>query len=70
MADKQPPEKPDPGSNAGWSALGTLLGGLLVWGGIGWLLDRWLGIPNQLGLLVGMMIGIAGALYLVMKRFG
>jgi len=41
-----------------------------VLGWIGWLLDRWLGIPNQIGLLVGMMVGIAGALYLVMKRFG
>jgi ATP synthase protein I len=71
MAEKQPPQRPGPGGeNAGWSALGTLLGGILVWGGVGWLLDKWLGIPNHLGLLVGMIVGITAALYIVMKRFG
>jgi ATP synthase protein I len=70
MADKQPEKRPDPGANAGWSALGTLLGGILAWGGIGYVLDRWLDIPRHLGLLVGMIVGIVGALYVVMKRFG
>ena len=70
MADKQPPKRPDPGANAGWAALGTLLSGLIVWGGVGSLLDWWLGIPNNIGLLVGMIVGISLSLYLVMKRFG
>jgi len=70
MADKQPPQRPGPGENAGWAALGTLLSGIVVWGGIGWLLDWWLGIPKHLGLLIGMIVGISLALYLVMKRFG
>ena len=29
--------------NALWSIVGYLLSGLLIWGGIGWGLDRWLG---------------------------
>lgn len=70
MADKQPPQRPGPDANAGWVAVGTLLGGIVVWGGVGWLLDWWLGIPKHLGLLVGMIVGIVAALYIVMKRFG
>ena len=70
MADKKSSQRPDSGVNAGWSALGTLLGGVGAWGAIGYGLDWWLDIPRHLGLLVGMMIGIVGALYLVMKRFG
>ena len=70
MADKKPPQRPDPGANAGWVAVGTLLSGVVVWGGLGWLLDWWLGIPKHIGLLVGMIVGIVAALYLVMKRFG
>jgi ATP synthase protein I len=70
MADKQPSQRPEPGANAGWVAVGTLLSGIIVWGFAGWLLDKWLGIPNSIGLLVGMIVGISAALYLVMKRFG
>ena len=70
MADKQPPRRSEPGENAGWTALATLLSGIVAWGGIGWLLDWWLGIPKHFGLLAGMIVGICLALYLVMKRFG
>jgi ATP synthase protein I len=70
MADKQPPQRPEPGANAGWVAVGMLLSGIVVWGFVGGVLDAWLGLPKHLGLLVGMIVGIAGALYLVMKRFG
>ena len=70
MADKQPPQRPGPGSDSGWVAVGMLLSGIIVWGFVGGVLDVWLGLPKHIGLLVGMIAGIAGALYLVMKRFG
>jgi F0F1-type ATP synthase assembly protein I len=70
MTDKQSPRSTDPGSNAGWAALGTLISGIIVWGGVGALLDWWLDIPNRIGLLVGMILGLAIALYMVLKRFG
>jgi ATP synthase protein I len=70
MADKQPPQRPLPGANSGWAAVGTLLAGIIVWGFIGGLFDAWLGIPDHIGLLVGMIVGISAALFLVMKRFG
>jgi ATP synthase protein I len=70
MTDKQSPRSPDPGSNAGWAALSTLLSGILVWGGLGLLLDWWLHIPNHLGLLVGMIAGLVLSVYMIIKRFG
>lgn len=46
----------------------TLIGGFAVWGGIGWLLDRWLDtrLLTPIGLIVGMALGV----YAVVARFG
>lgn len=55
-------------AGAVWSVLGTLLSGLLVWGGIGWLVDRWLG--TVLAFPIGMVLGMIGSFYLIHKRFG
>lgn len=52
-----------------WSIFGYLLSGLLVWGGIGYFLDRWLGY-DQVFTLVGLLLGMGSALYLVWLRFG
>jgi F0F1-type ATP synthase assembly protein I len=51
-----------------WSILGTLVAGVLAWGGIGWLLDRWLGTRYLVAL--GILVGMAGAFYLIIKRYG
>jgi F0F1-type ATP synthase assembly protein I len=70
MAGDQPPRRPDPlsGANAGWAAISYLIAGIGVWGFLGWLVDEWLGIPQHYGTLVGMIIGMAGAVYLIVKR--
>ena len=52
-----------------WSITGTLLGGILVWGGVGFLLDRWLDL-RWLFLPVGMLIGSGASIYLVYLRYG
>jgi ATP synthase protein I len=70
MVDRQPSDAPGPTGPSGWAALGTLLSGVVVWGGVGFLFDRWLDIPKHYGLLVGMVVGLVTALYMVMKRFG
>ena len=66
------PEKPGrPGGRGGdivWSILGTLLAGVLAWGFIGWLLDRWLG--TEFLVAVGILVGAAGAFYLIIRRYG
>ena len=69
MAGDQPPKRPEPGADAGWAAIGYLLGGMIFWGGIGWLVDRWLELP-RVGLLIGLIGGMAAGVYLVMKKLG
>ena len=56
------------GTDTGWSVIGTMLSGMAVWGGAGWLLDRWLDIVVFFP--VGIIFGMAVAIYLVVKRFG
>jgi F0F1-type ATP synthase assembly protein I len=54
--------------NALWSIVGYLLSGLLIWGGIGWGIDRWL--DTSYFLLVGLLLGAGASVYLVWLRFG
>jgi hypothetical protein len=56
------------GTDVVWSILGTLLAGVLAWGLIGWLLDRWLG--TRFLVAVGVLVGAAGAFYLIIRRYG
>ena len=54
--------------NAMWSIFGYLLSGLLFWGGIGYGLDKCL--DKGIFTLIGLLVGISGAIYLVWLRFG
>ncbi len=56
------------GTETGWAVIGTLISGMAVWGGAGWLLDRWL--DTRVFLPVGIILGMAVAIYLVVARFG
>ena len=69
MSDSGPPEEPRwSGASTVWSIIGTMLAGVLAWGFIGWLLDRWLGTSWLVA--VGIIVGMAGAMYLIIKRYG
>lgn len=46
----------------------TILSGILMWGGIGWLLDNWLGTRALLP--IGVVLGAGLAIYLVIKKVG
>jgi hypothetical protein len=66
----------DPPGGGGWGdpgaayvVIGLLLGGLLAWGGIGFLLDRLFGF-RALFLPIGLLVGAAGAIWLIMLRYG
>ena len=48
--------------NALWSIFGYLVSGLLFWGGVGWAVDHFL--HTKYFTLVGLLVGMAGALYL------
>ena len=54
------------GADTGWAVTGTMISGMAVWGGAGWLLDRWLDIAVFFP--VGIILGMAVAIYLVVKQ--
>ncbi|GAB1642772.1 hypothetical protein [Krasilnikovia sp. MM14-A1259] len=63
--DGQPP----PDSGMGMTALSYLLAGMLVWGGIGWLVDHWVGTRGIFA-GIGCVVGIGGGVYLIVRRLG
>ncbi len=44
-----------------------LMAAFLTWGGIGWLVDRWLG-SDPWGLVLGALVGMSAGLYLIYLR--
>jgi len=69
MTGGQPSQPPtSSGGNDGWIVVGYLLSGILVWSGVGWLIDRWLHL-NGIPIAIGAILGAVGGIYLVMRRF-
>jgi F0F1-type ATP synthase assembly protein I len=60
--DRGPERKVDP-----WSLTGYLLAGMAVYGGLGWLVDRWVGTENVFT-PIGVVFGLAAALYLTFRQ--
>jgi ATP synthase protein I len=58
----------NPREGALYSILGYMLSGLIFWGGVGYFADRFFG--TSFLTLVGLLVGMGGALYLVWLRFG
>jgi len=56
------------GTDQGFRILGILTSGLLFYGGLGWLADRWLHTTWLLP--VGMILGSVAGVYLVIVKFG
>ena len=56
------------GAGQGGASVGTLLAGMLVWGGAGYGLDRLLGITVLFP--VGVLVGLAASVYLVYVSSG
>lgn len=56
------------GAETGYAVIGTLISGMAVWGGAGWLLDQWL--DTRVFFPVGIILGMALAIYVVVLRFG
>jgi len=57
------------GEAAAWTVLAYLISGPLVYGGLGWLADRWLD-TSPVFVLIGILGGMALALYVVWVRYG
>lgn len=66
----QPPEGEHPrlAESAMWNVVSYLISGPVVFGALGWLLDRWL----HTGFLLpaGILVGMATSLYYVWFRYG
>ncbi|CAB4563361.1 MAG: hypothetical protein F2555_01355 [Actinobacteria bacterium] len=56
-------------ADALWSIVGYMLSGLIFWGGAGYLADKYIFNTGYLT-LVGFLLGMGGALYLIWLRFG
>jgi ATP synthase protein I len=57
------------GEAAAWTVLAYLISGPFVYGGLGWLVDRWLGtspVLTAIGIIGGMSLGC----YLIWVRYG
>jgi ATP synthase protein I len=68
MSDPQKP-KPSPDTSAdGYRVLSYLIGGIATYGGLGWLLDRWLGTSFLLP--IGIVLGAGLAILLIYFRYG
>ena len=63
-----PPARQGSGSDTGYAVVGTMLSGMAVWGGAGWLLDRWL--DTKVFFPVGILLGMGVAIYLVVVKYG
>ncbi len=59
---------PSRGADQGWAVLSTMISGMVVFGGIGWLLDGWL--DSRAWTPVGLVVGMALGIYAVVMRFG
>ena len=66
---------PDPSETSGrkgdadaWGAFGLMVSGVAVWGGVGWLVSEWL--DSRVFLMLGLLLGMGAALYLVWFRYG
>jgi len=56
------------GADEGWAVLSTLISGFVIFGGIGWLLDRWW--DTHLMVPIGVIVGMALSIYAVVMQFG
>ena len=57
------------GMGAGWSITSTLIAGMLVFGGLGYLVDRLAG-THKVFLGIGVVIGGIAGIYAVYVRYG
>ena len=57
---------PTPRESDGWRILSYMFGGMILYGGIGWLVGKWTGISVLFP--VGMILGIALSIVLIVFR--
>lgn len=56
------------GLNTGWNVFGYLVGGMIAYGGIGWLIGR--AVHVQLLFPIGMLVGLAISVGWIIYKYG
>jgi len=64
---RNPPGMPE-GASAGWSILSYMITGMVLYGGIGWLIGRWTHVAALFP--IGMLVGLGLALTMIILRYG
>jgi ATP synthase protein I len=59
-------EPPQPQESDGWRILSYMLGGMILYGAIGWLVARWTGIAVLFP--IGMILGVGLSVLLIVFR--
>jgi len=67
MASPTPPADDRPKGDP-WQAFSYLVAGVLFYGLVGWLLDRWLGTGFLV--IIGIFVGAGLGIYMTFGRFG
>lgn len=60
--------KPKQSADQGMIIFSNLLAGLVLYGGLGWLVDHFL--HTSYFLMIGLLIGMFISFYLIIKRYG
>jgi ATP synthase protein I len=66
MSESDEPTQDSPRGDP-WLAFGYLVAGVLLYGFVGWLLDRWWGTSFMV--VIGILLGAGLALYQTFARF-
>lgn len=64
--ESRSPKRSAPSASSGYTYLSYLIGGMLLYGGIGWLAGRWTRLPVLFP--VGMLVGLALSVALIIFR--
>lgn len=63
----QQQEPRPPSDSDGWRVLSYMLGGMILYGGVGWLIGHWTGITILFPM--GMLLGIALSIVMIVFRY-
>ncbi|WP_109529754.1 MULTISPECIES: AtpZ/AtpI family protein [Actinomycetes] len=66
--ERRPEDDGQDFASAAWSIPSYLLAGMAIYGGGGWLLDRWL--DTSAFFPIGIVLGIVLSVYLVYRKYG
>lgn len=65
--DRPASDQPPPRADEGWRVLNRMIAGMVLYGGIGWLIGHWTGVSILFPL--GMLLGIVLSIVMIIFRY-